>query len=187
MDWGDFLRNLGPGIGSQVSGFYGQQEGDPIIDPGDGSAPYYTGGGYNPYTTISPYRYSHLRPEDNPGDRLYADLIRAQTSDYLTRFAPIENYLAGQVTATGTRSLPGDLERTRGAVLGAGMNVQGMQNRQSERYGLAPTSNIGTSNSTVSALVGGLNDTRMRDADRRLALLSGGLSGLSQKARNIAG
>ena len=124
-----------------------------------------------------------MNPKDSPGDQLLADLIRAQTRDYNTRYAPIEDFVAGSVTRTGTTFLPEELERTRGAILGSATNVQGMANRSANRLGVNPAQ-IDT-NSTTSALVGGLNETRMRDQDRRQALLTGGLSGITQSVRNI--
>ena len=125
-----------------------------------------------------------MSPEDNPGDQLYADLIRAQTQDYNTRFAPMEDFLTGQITATGTKSLGADLERTRSNMGSAVTNVQGQQDRNMARMGLQNRSNISNSTTAVGGLVGGLNDTRLRDADRRQSILSGSLSGISQKARS---
>lgn len=160
------MAMLNPQMQMQVGSFYG-----------------YGSSGGNPYANINPYRYSGMDPKESPGDRLLADLIRAQTQDYNTRFAPIENMLAGSITRTGTTYLEGDLERTRGAVLGAAQNVQGMADRSAGRLGIE-RSQIDP-NSTTSTLVGGLNETRMRDQDRRLELLTGGLSGITQNVRNI--
>jgi hypothetical protein len=137
----------------------------------------------NPYSGINPYAYSYMDPKEGPGDRLLADLIRAQTRDYQTRFAPIENMLAASITRTGTTFLPQDLERTRGAITGAAQNVQGMSNRAANRLGVQGAQM--DQNNTTSTLVGGLNETRARDSDRRLQLLTGGLSGITQSARNI--
>lgn len=137
----------------------------------------------NPYSGINPYRYSYMDPKEGPGDRLLADLIRAQTRDYQTRFAPIENMLAASITRTGTAFLPQDLERTRSAITGAAQNVQGMSNRAANRLGVQGAQM--DQNDTTSTLVGGLNETRARDSDRRLQLLTGGLSGITQAARNV--
>ena len=120
-----------------------------------------------------------------PADQLYADLIRAQTQDYNARFAPVENFMAQQITATGTQSLAGDLERTRSNMGSAVTNVQGQQNRDMSRMGLQGGGNFANSTTAVGGLVGGLNDTRLRDADRRQALLTGSLSGIGQKARGV--
>jgi hypothetical protein len=149
----------------------------------------YNSGGYygssydpnNPYANLNPYKYSG---QDDSGDKLYADLIRAQTRDYNQRFAPLENFMAGQITATGTKSLGDDLARTRSSTAGAVANVQGQQGRSMGRMGLTNTSNIANSTTAVGGLVGGLNDTRLRDSDRRTAILSGSMSGISQKARS---
>ena len=137
----------------------------------------------NPYSGINPYAYSYMDPKEGPGDRLLADLIRAQTRDYQTRFAPIENMLAASITRTGTAFLPQDLERTRSSITGAAQNVQGMSDRAANRLGVQGAQM--DQNNTTSTLVGGLNETRARDSDRRLQLLTGGLSGITQSARNI--
>ena len=137
----------------------------------------------NPYSGINPYAYSYMDPKEGPGDRLLADLIRAQTRDYQTRFAPIENMLAASITRTGTAFLPQDLERTRSSITGAAQNVQGMSDRAANRLGVQGAQM--DQNNTTSTLVGGLNETRMRDQDRRLQLMTGGLSGITQAARNV--
>tara|TARA_B100001059_G_scaffold234785_1_gene278243 strand:+ start:2926 stop:3435 length:510 start_codon:yes stop_codon:yes gene_type:complete len=161
-----YMDALSPDSRAAVGAFYGGASAD------------------NPYGSINPYTYSGMSRRDAPGDQLYADIVRAQTQDYLNRFAPIEDFLAGQITATGTQSLQGDLDRTRSAVLGAGSNVAAQQGRAMERFGVQREADLANQNSTVSALVGGLNDTRLRDQDRRMALLTGGLGALSQKARS---
>lgn len=161
-----YLQMLDPSTAGEVAGFYGYGGGNSY----DAS---------NPYANINPYGYGG----DTPGDDLYADLIRAQTRDYNERFAPIENFMAGQITATGTKSLGDDLARTRSSTAGAVTNVQGQQNRSMGRMGLSNNSNIANSTTAVGSLVGGLNDTRLRDSDRRNSILSGSMSGISQKAR----
>jgi len=161
----NYLAQLDPEISGIVGNFYGYSPD-------------------NPYAQINPYKYSGVKPEDQPGDQLYADLIRAQTQDYNQRFAPIENFMAGQLTATGTKSLEGDLANTRENMNAAAANVQSQQNRNMGRMGLQNTGNVFNSMTAVGGLVGGLNDTRLRDADRRQSILSGSLSGISQKARS---
>lgn len=183
FDFNSYLQMLSGETASQVQGFY--QTPDPLVRDASG-VPQYGGGGYNAYSGINPFRYSGMNPEDNPADKLYADIIRAQTRDYNTRFAPLENFLASEITATGTKSLAGDMTRTQDAVIGAGENIQGQQQRSSGRYGLSSQPNVGAGASQMSALVGGLNDTKMRDIDRRQALLTGSLSGISQKARGVS-
>jgi hypothetical protein len=165
MNFTNFLGFLNPNTANQVGNFYGYSAD-------------------NPYAAINPSKYNYMKKEDNPGDKLYADLIRAQTQDYNQRFAPIENFMAGQITATGTKSLGADLDRTRSNVGTAITNVQGQQDRNMGRMGLQGTTNMANSTTAVGGLVGGLNDTRLRDADRRQSLLSGSLSGISQKARS---
>lgn len=164
----DFLNGLSPEARQGVGSFYGTTGFD---------------SSYNPYSNIDINRYDNLDKKENPADKLYADLIRAQTQDYQTRYAPIERFMADQITATGTKALEGDLGRTRQAILGASQNVEGQQMRAMGRMGLNYTQGTADNQSTVGSLVGGLNDTRMRDADRREAILSGNLGALSQKAR----
>ena len=173
----DRLQQSGNVNFQQVQDFY-------FPNPNDAyrGVPVYSGGMGNPYANINPNRYSGLDPEENPGDKLFADLIRAQTQDYLTRFAPIENFLASEITATGTKALEGDLQRTRDAVAQSGLNVQGTMNRDAARYGV-DAQNL-DQNTMTSTLVGGLNATRMRDADRRMALL-GGMSDITAKAQTV--
>lgn len=162
----NYLNRLGPENAQAVGDFYGynsQSQSNP-----------YSMLGYKTYTTD---------PRGYPGDEMFADITRAQTADYRNRFVPVEDFLAGQITPTGTQSLQGDLDRTRSSIIGAGANVAGQQNRSMERFGV--TNNMGTANqnSTVGALVGGLNDTRMRDQDRRSSILTGTGGSLAQKAR----
>jgi len=154
----------------------------PSDDPANRGVPEYSGSNYNAYSGINPYAYSGSRPEDMGGDKLYADLIRAQTRDYMTRYAPVENFLASEITATGTKALAGDLGRTRSAVTGAANKIQGMQSRGMERFGLSNAPSNQNQMSTVGTLVGGLNDTRARDSDRREALISGSFGGIAQNA-----
>jgi len=161
----DYMMQLSERSAYEVGNFYGYSAG-------------------NPYAAINPNKYNYMKKKDMPGDKLYADLIRAQTQDYNQRFAPIENFMAGQITATGTKSLGADLDRTRSNVGTAITNVQGQQDRNMGRMGLQGTTNMANSTTAVGGLVGGLNDTRLRDADRRQSLLSGSLSGISQKARS---
>lgn len=191
----EYMMMLPPEMQSAVDNFY-----NPTQQSSQGGLPglagrLFPGAGYNamdvnatynpnnPYANINPYRYAGMDPKEGPGDRLLADLIRAQTRDYQTRFAPIENMLAASITRTGTTFLPQDLERTRSAITGAAQNVQGMSDRAANRLGVQGAQM--DQNNTTSTLVGGLNETRARDSDRRLQLLTGGLSGITQSARNI--
>ena len=74
------LDRLNPVTREAVNQFYGGDPADIGYDPN------------NPYGNISPYRYSNYEAEDNPGDKLYADLIRAHLADYMGRFSPVEEY-----------------------------------------------------------------------------------------------
>ena len=174
----NFLQALSAETAMGVQNFFGRNQ------------PTQTYGNYNPnnpYASIDPFAYRGMSRRDAPADRLFADLIRAQTADYLNRFVPIEQDLAESITETGTTFIDDDLERTRGAVLGSAQNVEGQANRRMGRFGLYGDSGIANSNATVSALVGGINDTYMRDRDRRDALLMGGIGALSQRARSQMG
>lgn len=180
-----YLDGLNAGTAADVDAFYNG------YDASYGGDSFYQGGvgngainsSYNPYATINVNRYDHLEKKENPADKLYADLIRAQTQDYQARYAPVEDYMANQITATGTRALAGDLRRTENSVLGASANVGGQQQRAMARMGLSAPSSTPNNQSTIGALVGGMNDTRVRDSDRRQAILNGNLGSISQKAR----
>lgn len=178
-----YMAMLNPQTAAQVGSFYGTTQGPFGMGPFQTAPGFYSGSPSNPYANINPYQYSGMNPKDSPGDRLLADLIRAQTRDFQTRYAPIEEMLANSITRTGTTYLAGDLERTNDAILGASANVQGMANRSADRLGVNGAQL--DQNSTTSTLVGGLNETRQRDADRRLQLLTGGLNGITQGVRNI--
>lgn len=185
--------SLPPEMQQQVGQFYGSpmpsgggMQGGPLRGIGGGGYFQNYGSNYNPsnpYASINPYRYAGLDNKENPGDKLLADLIRAQTRDYQTRFAPVENMLASSITRTGTTFLPQELERTRSSITGAAQSVQGTMNRDAQRMGIAPQKM--DQNSVTTSMVGGLNQTRTRDEDRRLELLTGGLSGITQGARNV--
>ena len=174
-----YLEALDPKTNQEVRDFF-----FPNPDATYRGVPTYSGSGFNAYSAIDVDAYNNLDRDKNPGDKLYADLIKAQTEDYIRRYAPVENFLANEITATGTGALQGDLERTRQAVLGADQNVQGMQQRAMSRMGLDYAPSASQGQAVIGSLVGGLNDTRLRDQDRRQALLTGSLSGISQKARS---
>tara|TARA_B110000503_G_scaffold124838_1_gene191783 strand:+ start:929 stop:1489 length:561 start_codon:yes stop_codon:yes gene_type:complete len=173
----ELFGDTSPVASQQVQDFF-----FPSDDPANRGVPQYEGSSFNAYSRINPNAYASSRPEDLGGDKLYADLIRAQTQDYMTRYAPVENFLASEVTATGTKSLAGDMQRTRQGVLGASQNVQGMQDRGMERFGLSNAPSNQNQMSTVSTLVGGLNATRAADVDRRTELLTGSIGGIAQRA-----
>ena len=190
MNWlQQFLMSLGPEAREEFMSFYGGGQGsnavDPIVNSGTAASPAYNYNyNSNPYGGINPDAYSG---DDKEGaSRLFADIIRAQTDDYLNRFAPIEDFLAGSITEKGTRFLEGDLARTREQVLAGGLSAQGQFGRNLERYGVAG-GQLDNSMATTSALVGGLNDTRDRDEDRKLALLGGGLGAIAPKVRSSQG
>lgn len=134
------------------------------------------------YDPINPRAYSDDKKKG--ASRLSADVIRAQYQDYMERFAPIEDFAVGQLTDRGTKDGIYDLARAQNAITNAGMNLQGQQERAMGRYGLAMTgNNIAGSNQVTGAMVGGLNQARFADEERRLALLGGGAGGPSMGAQ----
>lgn len=185
MTFDEYMSLLNPEMQSQVGSYYNTgsvqranaMRGGGFGGPFGGSTQNY-GNGF-----INPYRYSGLSVKESPGDKLYADIIRQSTRDYEEFYAPQERRLLGMITSTGTTFLPEELERTRGAILGAAENVQGTSDRNAARLGIRNTAM--DQNNITSTLVGGANETRLRDVDRRLQMITGGLSGVSGKARSI--
>jgi hypothetical protein len=188
MEYNELLALFNPQTQNTVDSFFGGRGGGGFGGGGGGF-----GGGYsynsalpfgsNPYANLNPNAYAGMDRRDGPGDRLLADLIRRQTQDYLANYAPIEEALYNSITATGTTAIGDDLERTRGAVMDASRNVQGMADRSADRFGVARNEMDPTA--TTSNLVGGINATYQRDSDRRLGLLTGGLSQVSANARTV--
>ena len=197
MDYATLIGMLGPDARQEVSQFYFGEDGVPTYG-GSGPDPTpVTGtenggigaifGGRGPsydftnnYRNINPNAY--MNDDKEGASRLFADIIRAQTQDYLTRFAPIEDYLAGTITRTGTTFLERDMSRTREAIVGGAQSAQDQYTRQFERYGVAGRQ-LDNTNATTSALVGGMNDARDRDVDRKIAILGGGLGSIGMKSR----
>lgn len=197
MDFATLIGQLGPDARDAVSQFYFGDDGVPTYGNTAPAPTPITGtenvgiagilGGRGPsydytnnYQNINPNAY--LGDKKEGASRLFADIIRAQTQDYLTRFAPIEDYLASTITRTGTTFLEGDMERTREAVMGGAQSARDQYTRQFERYGVMGKQ-LDNTNATTSALVGGMNDTRDRDVDRKIALLGGGLGSIGMKTR----
>jgi len=183
MTYIEFLAQLDPEVASQTQNHYSNV--NPFTGTGYGgqqSQPYDPN---NPYGHINPYAYSGMSREDMPADKLYAQLTRAQLRDYQERFQPVEDFLAANITATGTEQLEADLERTSGAVIQNSDNVRGQSQRFRERYGLsAREQTTASKNQTASTMVGGLNMTRARDADRKDQLLTGGIGAIGNSARS---
>jgi len=127
----------------------------------------------NAYNAVNPYAYSTNKKDG--AQKLSADVIRAQYADYQNRFAPIEDFAVRAIRPNGTMDGQFDVARSRQAVLDAGANLQGQQQRAMGRYGLQMTApNIATSNEVTGGVVAGMNQARMADADRRLQMLGGG-------------
>ena len=186
MNYGAYFNNMPPEVQEQLAGFYGTGGSAPsqVINSGTAASPVYDYTPSNNYLGINPSAYAG---DDKEGaSRLFADIIRAQTDDYLNRFAPIEDYLASTITATGTTFLEGDMARTRESVMGGARSAQGQYSRNLSRFGVQGGV-LDNSMDTVGAMVGGLNDTRDRDADRKIAILGGGLGSIAPKIRSSQG
>ena len=74
------------------------------------------------------------------------------------------------------------MARTQAAIREGAQSARDQYTRRFERYGIAGRQ-LDNSLAETSAMVGGMNDTRDRDVDRKIALLGGGLGSIAQKAR----
>ena len=162
----------GPAYSSFMGGFFGDIQGD--AEQAAQAAQFANTGRINPN--------AYLGDEKEGASRLFADVIRAQTQDYLTRFAPIEDFLAGSITQKGTTFLEGDMQRTQDAIRQGAQSARDQYTRRFERYGVAGRQ-LDNNLAETSAMVGGMNDARDRDVDRKIALLGGGLGSISMKSR----
>ena len=206
MDFNTLLGILGPDARQAVAEFYLNEDGVPTYGPnyqppttGMGTGPAYSNFMGSAFMglqgdaeqamqaaqfagtgRINPNAY--LGDEKEGASRLFADVIRAQTQDYLTRFAPIEDFLAGSITQKGTTFLEGDMERTQDAIRQGAQSARDQYTRRFERYGVAGRQ-LDNNLAETSAMVGGMNDARDRDVDRKIALLGGGLGSISMKSR----
>jgi len=131
---------------------------------------------YNPtasaYGNIDPSGY--LYDKKKGASNLNAAVQRAQYQDYLNRFAPVENYLVGQVDGRNTKDLGYDVARANQSVGNAGLNLQGQQERAMGRFGLATRApSIATSNEITGGQVAAMNQARIADEARALSLVSG--------------
>ena len=192
MDFNTLMGVLGPEAQAAVSSFYFGDDGVPTFGAQQSSAqqssaaPRGPGGrgrdfGTDPsFDSINPSSY--LSDDKEGASRLFADIIRAQTQDYLTRFAPIEDFLAGSITEKGTTFLEGDMARTREAIAGGAQSARDQYTRRFERYGISGRQ-LDNNLAEASAMVGGMNDARDRDVDRKIALLGGGLGSIGMKTR----
>jgi hypothetical protein len=131
---------------------------------------------YNPtssaYGNINPTNY--LMDKKEGASNLSAAVTRAQYQDYLNRFAPVEDYLVGQIDGRNTRDLGLDVARANQSVINAGTNMQGQQQRSMGRYGLQYSGpSIANSNDITGGRVAAMNQARMADEERALSLMSG--------------
>ena len=183
----DYLSNLNPDALAEFGEFYnGGGATDPTVIENTGTAinPNYDYIGGNSYSSVDPQSY--LADKKNGASELFADIISAQTDDYLNRFAPVEDFLANTITSTGTTFLEGDMQRTKQAIRGGANSARGQYQRNLSRFGIQG-GGLNNSMETVGAMVGGLNDTRDRDVDRKTALLGGGLGAIAPKIRSSQG
>lgn len=131
---------------------------------------------YNPtssaYGNINPSNY--LMDKKEGASNLSAAVTRAQYQDYLNRFAPVEDYLVGQIDGRNTRDLGFDIARANQSVTNAGVNMQGQQQRSMGRYGLQYSGpSIANSNDITGGRVAAMNQARLADEERALSLMSG--------------
>jgi hypothetical protein len=146
------------------------------ITTGEGGGLYGGNVSYNPtdsaYGNINPANY--LMDKKKGASNLSAAVTRAQYQDYLNRFAPVENYLVGQVDGRNTKDLGFDVARANQSVMNAGVNMQGQQERAMGRFGLQYNGpSIGSSNDITGGRVAAMNQARMADEERALSLMSG--------------
>lgn len=144
------------------SGLYG---GDVNYTPGNSA-----------YNAINPSQYQWDKKDG--AAKLSAAVQRAQFQDYMSRFAPIENYAVSLVNGRNTADLGYDVARSNQAMVNAGRNMQGQQERAMGRFGLNYTGrNIAGSNEVAGGQVAAVNQARLNDEDRLLGLLGGGSGG----------
>lgn len=179
-----------PEFGGPTRGWSGTAGSSPPFNPPAGvgastitTRPGPSGGLYGPQFAYNPQQsaFGQVNPFAYANDRktgaqqLAADVARAQFADYLSRFAPIEDFAVRSLRPDGTMDGEFDVARSRQAVLNAGANLQGQQERAMGRYGLAMTDRgIAGSNEVTGGVVSGMNQARVADADRRLQMLGGG-------------
>jgi hypothetical protein len=146
------------------------------ITTGAGGGLYGGNVSYNPtssaYGSINPANY--LMDKKEGASNLSAAVTRAQYQDYLNRFAPVEDYLVGQIDGRNTRDLGFDIARANQSVTNAGVNMQGQQQRSMGRYGLQYSGpSIANSNDITGGRVAAMNQARLADEERALSLMSG--------------
>lgn len=114
----------------------------------------------------------------NTAEYLARDLLRAQRRYYEDIYRPREMKLFNEILQDYDKIVAEDLGRTKEMVSGAFGAEAGAASRQAGRYGLTATApDLGLAE--TSAMVGGLNRTRLTAEDRRMALLGGGLDALN--------
>jgi hypothetical protein len=125
----------------------------------------------NAYAGIDASTY--LSDKKKGASNLNAAITRAQYDDYERRFMPIEDMAVGLLKGRNTADLPFDLARTQQSIAGAAENFQGQQERSQSRYGLKSKMGVTNTVDLAGAMVGGLNQTKLADEDRRMGLLAG--------------
>lgn len=167
-----FMYSSQPSIGSMVN--------PANINVGEAGAGGLYGGDVNyqangsAYNEINPGLY--LTDKKHGASNLSAAVQRAQYADYLSRFAPVEDYAVKSLTNNGknTADLQFDLNRAKATAVGAGINMQGQQERAMGRYGLQYKGpNIAESKETTGSAVAAMNQARLADESRALSLLGG--------------
>lgn len=109
----------------------------------------------------------------NTAEYLARDLLRAQRRYYEDVYRPREIQLFEDLLVNYDKNVAEDIGRTKEAVSGAFAAETGASARRAGRYGLASRpQDLGLQE--TSAMVGGINRTRLTAEDRRMALLGGG-------------
>lgn len=175
---GGFFGLLDQRLNRNNAGASTPAAGNVTVNPGSGM---YGGDvDYNPgnsaYNSINPSQYQWDKKDG--AAKLSAAVQRAQFQDYMSRFAPIENYATSLVRGRNTADLGYDVARSNQSVVNAGRNMQGQQERAMGRFGLNYTGrDIAGSNEVAGGRVAAVNQARLNDEDRLLGLLGGGTGG----------
>lgn len=123
---------------------------------------------------VNPFRSGDQSAQDT-----LADLYEAEFQDYLNRFFPVEQDLIEQMT-TGFGALQQEeISRAQGAVATQFANARGQNRRRMAGYGvpLRQDMNNEMDMTETSSLVAARNFARERAEQRRLEIISGGMSG----------
>lgn len=128
--------------------------------------------------TVNPNRRGR-----NSAELTNRDLIQAQFADYTNRYLPVAMGLIRDVGIGYESNLQNELGMTSRAIAASFGAEEGAAKRRAERYGLRRDFDLG--NEQVSAMVGGMNATRLAAQDRRASVM--GAAGLGRAAAVSSG